>query len=329
MDWLKDAVAAAAAAAPQDKAEERPTLVSGRTLLIDGDYLAYYAAGNDDTDPGRARQNVLEKIEAFKALSGSDKVVMHLTASESNKGWRFIAGTVKPYQGQRDGGRKPKNWRSLRDWMETYKGDAFKVKTWTDREADDGMAYHSNVLGPGLAVIATADKDMRMFPGIHIDWKTYGITVVDHREYRIIGANGKLYGHCWFWQQMLQGDTADNIPGLPKYVKPNGKLGPLGEKTAEKLLADTECDAAGFRVVSELYQGFYEDEWADRMAEQAVLLWMRQDKVASLHDWLTVVPPTSIDQPALVAATDRIAEAVRHHVEEVARLESKAPDHSC
>src|SRR5690554_910465 len=326
MDF-SDAINRAAAAAPQDTPETRPIAVEGRTLLVDGDYLAYYAAGNDETSPGRARQNALEKIDAFKALSGCDRVVLHLTASASNKGWRYVAATVKPYQGQRDGGRRPKNWRSLRDWLETYSGSAFKVKTWTDREADDGMAYHSKVLGPGLAVIATADKDMRMFPGIHIDWKTYDLTVLDHREYRLVGANGKLYGHAWFWQQMLQGDTADNIPGLPKYVKPNGKLGPLGEKTAEKLLAETEDNAGGYRVVSELYYGFYGDDpdygWEDALAEQAILLWMREDRAASIFDWLTVLPPEHPNYPVLEAATNRVQARIEEEVRSVQRLQTQ------
>lgn len=320
------AVAAAAAAAPQDKAEARPIVVSGRTLLVDGDYLAYYAAGNDETDPGRARQNALEKIEAFRVLSGAERVVVHLTASESNKGWRFIAATVKPYQGQRDGGRKPKNWRSLRDWMETYTGDAFKTKTWTDREADDGMAYHAIVLGPELAVVATADKDMRMFSGWHIDWKTYDLTFVPAYVFEVAGTNGKLYGHKWFWQQMLQGDTADNIPGLPKYIKPNGKLGPLGEKTAEKLLADTTCNAEAAKVVADLYAGFYEDEWEDRFFEQAVLLWMRTDKGAKCGDFMQVLAGSVVED--MGAAASALGSRIREHIEEVARVESKAPDHS-
>ena len=282
----------------------------------------YYAAGNDETDPGRARQNALEKIEAFKVLSGSERVVVHLTAPESNKGFRYVAATVKPYQGHRAGGRKPKNWRGLRDWLSTYTGDAFKVKVWTDREADDGMAYHATVLGPELAVVATADKDMRMFAGWHIDWHTYDRTFVPAGEFAKVGTNGKLYGHRWFWQQMLQGDTADNIPGLPKYVKPNGKAGALGEKTAEKLLAETGCNSSAFRVVRELYQNWYEAEWAGAFAEQAVLLWMRTDKQAKCGDFMQVVPPESPYIDKLRAAVADIDARICEHVEEVARVEA-------
>lgn len=318
-DWLNGAVAAAAAAAPQHEAEAAATVVAGRTLLVDGDYLAYYAAGNDQTPPGRARQNALDKLAAFQYMTGAEKVVLHLTDNASNKGWRYLCATVWEYQAQRTG-RKPKNWRSLRDWMETYDGTAFKVKNWTDREADDGMAYHAAVLGPTLAVVATADKDMRMFPGIHVDWKSYDITHVDTDEFRVWGDNGKLYGRAWFWQQMLQGDTADNIPGLPKYWKPNGKLGPIGEKTAEKIILATDSNEEAEDIVSEHYSAYYKEEWADRMAEQATLLWMRTGRTASVLDWLQVLAegPSKED---LERATRKIHHKIK---EEVRRAEQYA-----
>lgn len=321
---LADAIARAAEAAPQNVPQAAPTPVDGRVLLVDGDYLAYYAAGNDECAPGRARQNAIEKIEAFKALSGATRVVNHLTSSSSNKGWRFINATVKPYQGQRDGGRKPRNWRSLRDWMETYDGAQFTPKLWTDREADDGMAYHATVLGPELAVIATADKDMRMFAGIHIDWKTYDITYVPPHAFEVVGSNGKLYGHKWFWQQMLQGDTADNIPGLPKYRKPTGKFGPLGEKTAEKFLAGTKTNAEAQDVVYNLYRGYYGPyEGAARFAEQATLLWMRIDREASVSDWLQVINEESRDWEDIYLAAQDLHTQVEQELENVKRLSAQ------
>jgi len=321
-DWLKEAVGKAAAQTSHDQPITAPTPVKGRVLVLDGDYLAYYAAGNDETEPGRARQNALEKIDAFKVLSGADRVVIHLTASGSNKGDRFISATVKPYQGQRDKGRKPKNWHAMRQWLETYSGPVFKTKTWYDREADDGMAYHAAVLGWELAVIGSADKDMRMFPGIHIDWHCYALTHAQPGVFRTINEiTGKTFGHAWFWQQMLQGDTADNIPGLPGYYKPNGKVAKMGEKTAEKMLADCENDTHALHRVADLYQNFYGDEgWAAAMVEQAALLWMREDKHASVDDWLRVVDPDDHRHVALRAAADalkvRIAEQYRW-VEEI------------
>lgn len=322
-DWLRSAVAKAAADTDHDRVISAPPMVKGRVLIVDGDYLAYYAAGNDDCEAGRARLNAIEKMDAFRALSGSERVVIHLTAPGSSKGDRFIAATVQPYQGQR-GGRKPKNWQVLREWMETYKGPSFKTKIWHDREADDGMAYHAAVLGPELAVIATADKDMQMFPGVHMDWQTYAITHVQPGCFRTHNEiTGKLFGHAWFWQQMLQGDQADHIPGLPYYIDAKGKPKRIGEKTAYAFLKDCTSDAEALEVVVELYQGYYEESWADRLTEQAALLWMREDKHASLDDWVRIVPTDHEFYPRLRRAADDLNERVRQQYELVAKMEQQ------
>lgn len=289
MGWLDNALANL----PSQIEEIRPvpTPVVGRTLLVDGDYLAYYAAGNDDTDAGRARQNAREKLQAFKTFTGATQVVIHLTASTSNKGQRFAVARAKLYQGQRVGNRKPKNWIHLRQWLETYSGNEFKTKLWYNREADDGMAYHAAVLGDDLAVIATADKDMRMFAGLHVDWHDYHITHVGPKAFKVVDQiGGKTFGHAWFWQQMLQGDTADNIPGLPFYVDDRGRNKRVGEKTAEKLLARAHNNEEAYQIVSDLYAGYYDHAWAEEFAEQAILLWMREDQRADLRDFLRVCP---------------------------------------
>lgn len=322
MSWLDEALKDVPSQV--DEIREVPPPVEGRTLIVDGDYLAYYAAGNDDTDAGRARQNAIEKLSAFATFTGATKIVIHLTAGTSNKGWRFGVATVKPYQGQRTG-HKPRNWLHLRQWMETYNGPRFKTKIWYDREADDGMAYHAAVLGTNLAVIATADKDMRMFAGIHVNWKDYHLTNVPALAYRVIDPiSGKLFGHAWFWQQMLQGDTADNIPGLPAYTT-HGKSKRVGEKTAERLLASANSNLEAYTVVRELYQGYYGEEWAVNFAEQAMLLWMREDQRAEVHDFLTVCDE---DDEELLQAVEAIEQRLRSEQQLVESIDNGIHDNS-
>lgn len=285
MGWLEDAQSRAASDAPQEAVPLYPAKVEGRTLLVDGDMIAYSNAGNDETPPGRARQSAIARIENLRDMSGCEKVVVHLTDNSSTKGDRYIIASVKPYQAHRSGGKRPRNWEYLRDWMQSYTGDLFTVKTWGTREADDGIAYHATVLGVDKAVIATADKDMRMIPAWHIDWSTYQLTRLD-TEFRKVGDNGKLYGHAWFWQQVLQGDAADGIPGLPKWVDRHNKEKLIGEKTAEKFLAEVSCDADAAIMVAALYKSYYPDDWPDRLAEQMALLWMRRDREAAVDDFV-------------------------------------------
>lgn len=271
----------AAKAKPIPMARALPP-VEGMVLHLDADFAAYNCAGNDDTCPGRARRNVLDKIADLRAVTGAVRVVAHLTAPASHKAHRYICATVKPYQGQRKGGRRPINWQHLRDYLTYYEGDAFTPKVWLTREADDGIAYvaHHAATHGHLHAIATADKDMRMLPGRHVCWQSREIIDVPLGTYELIGPGDKVYGHKWFWLQMLQGDPADNIPGIPR----------LGEKTAAVLLAGTSNNDEAYEVVINQYVLKYPTDWADRFVEQASLLWLCTDRHASINNLLSVMP---------------------------------------
>lgn len=297
-------IAKAAAANPMPMTNV-PAPEEGLVVHVDGDYCAYYCAGNDDTHPGQARRNFLERLESIKHVSGATKVIVHLTDRASRKGERYLVATVKPYQGQRNSGRKPRNWEVLREYMETYDGDKFTVKNWLTREADDGIAYvaHNAALAGKLAVIATADKDMRMLPGRHVVWDTLQTVDVPFNAFEVIGPKGKLYGHKWFWSQMIQGDSADNIPGIP------GR----GEAYVPQVLGMAKDNTDAFNFVHAAYLAKYGDEALDRLVEQACLLWLRTDRHADLLNFLSVMP----DYEHVLSAAIRLQERV-----ELARKEA-------
>lgn len=280
--------AAAAAASPM--ASGSVPVVRRRVLLVDGDGLAYYCAGNDDTEAGEARSNLVAKVKSAARLVGAERVIVLLTGSGSHKGHRYAVARVKPYQGQRANSRRPKNWRALRDYM-TDTSFPFEVETTVVAEADDLFGWYAYNF-PEDVVIYTQDKDMRMLPGRHLDWVSHRVHTVEcgmtlHRErdrmFNIVVHNSefndKQYGPKWFWLQMLHGDTADNIPGLPKYktkdAKGNDTLKPVGEVTALKIL-DSYTGSLHWNV-AEHYRGYYGERWLVEMLEQAVLLWMRRD----------------------------------------------------
>lgn len=141
-----------------------------------------------------------------------------------------------------------------------------------------------------------------------------------------MGDNTKQYGLKWFWLQMLQGDTADHIPGLEQYrgdwdqKNKVFKFKKMGEKTAEKMLEDCRDNRAAFERVRELYLNAYTrvDEdgnvtnpglWADRFVEQASLLWMRTDFDATVCDFAyhKGISCISADfDPPLWEATERL-----------------------
>lgn len=281
--------------------------VPGRRCHIDGDMLAYQCGGNDDTDVATSRRILKSKIDLFRDASGAEGVLLHLTASGSTKGDRAAIAYTKPYQGQRKGHR-PKNWQYLRDYM--AEGLAGPVKQWFDREADDGFGFIS--MNCPLDVIATRDKDMRMLPGWHLNWDTYELVKVEPGQFAL-EAGGKLYGHKWFWTQMLWGDAADNIPGLPKHPDfPRG----VGEVAASKLLAFAHDDDSAAHAVAQAYKAHYGNEWADRYVEQASLLWIRRTNQAPINEWMAYLPVG----PQLKAAGERQLARVQALLDEAERI---------
>ena len=284
MSALADLIARASSESPQGGLGLVP-VSPNRILLVDGDGLAYYCAGNDDTSPGEARQNLISKVQSAQRMVGAASVRILVTSSGSHKGHRYAIARVKPYQGQRANSRRPANWSYLRELLSHSHLGSFEIEHTAVAEADDLFGWYAYNF-PNDAVIYTQDKDMRMLPGMHLDWVSHRTHKVGHElaahieKYKYIRVaavdrtfNEKQYGPKWFWLQMLHGDTADNIPGLPKYVV-DGKAKPVGEVTANKLLTDEHLPHLR---VAELYRSYYADRWLVEMMEQACLLWMRRE----------------------------------------------------
>lgn len=290
MDY--DSIIAQAAEAVKEppkhiRATPNPKLVAH----LDGDYMAYYHAGKDSTPAGQCRQSILARVRNVKRVTGATTVVVHLTCGSSNKGERYLIAETTPYQQQRKSSKRPRNWGICRDIMTDHDGPQFTPKVWKNREADDGIAYvtHATAEHRGLHVIHTADKDMRMFAGIHLNWNTWDQTVVPYGAYEVWGEDGLLYGHKWFWQQMIQGDTADHIPGLPRQ----------GEVAATAALAGTTCNADAYAAVAALYARRMGEGWESYLCEQAALLWMRVDRHADVLDFLRLgVFPHNVQEAA-------------------------------
>lgn len=110
-------------------------------------------------------------------------------------------------------------------------------------EADDLIADRANELGEGNCLILSIDKDMKQIPGIHYNYQR--VRVYDEEGNRV---NGDFKGldmitpeeaNRFFWEQMLIGDGADNIKGVPRIgpVKAGKLLN--GEKDLERIVKDT------------------------------------------------------------------------------------------
>lgn len=291
-----------------------PEIVPGRTVHIDADFLAYMmsaerADGTDVKTFDDMKHNAEVKVKEIMLLAGATRLHMHLTPFTSDKGGRYDIAMLKEYQGNRVDKAKPQYLHIMRDWM---------AKRWPATlhqhcEADDGMSSEQyKAIAEGntlLSVIASKDKDLHMVPGLHLDWDTgdiYNSDTFGDVWLRERGSGSKVldgYGQKFFWAQMLTGDSADNISGLPKLVgsyldeykplakpskdRPAGSCGPV---LAVQILDTAKSNKQAFILIKDMYKRYGEEigfthwkdgsdvPWNKAFVSEAQLLWMRITK---------------------------------------------------
>lgn len=224
--------------ASQASSIEVPEPVQGRVAHIDADFLAYqcsYEHADEVKDWEDMKHNAAMAVQTLMELAGATAVHLHLTPSTSDKGKRYELALLKEYQATREGKVKPRFLNIMREHL----AKAFPGTLHQNCEADDGMAsaqYAAIARGEThLSIIASKDKDLRMVPGLHLDWDAgtihdsgdaFGFIELDRSKSspKVVG-----YGQKFFWAQMIMGDQADNISGLPRFpgvllnkVRPTG-----------------------------------------------------------------------------------------------------------
>lgn len=277
-----------------------PEEVAGRVVHVDADFLAYmasYEAVGENKSLKDMQHNCAIMIEKFRRQAGASSVFLHLTPGTSDKGTRYDLAIQKQYQANRKERDKPRYLHMMRQWMsDTYASTMHQLC-----EADDGMSssqYAAIAEGKReQSIILSKDKDLNMVPGLHMDWDTGEITDTE-TDYGSIYLDDSLstkkikgYGQAFFWAQMLTGDTADNIAGLPFIMNPHmtkpKKIGPV---LTYSLLSDIKSNKEAFAYVKQLYEwtgtlvGFKHWQtgenvpWQRVFVSEAQLLWMRRDK---------------------------------------------------
>ena len=188
---------------------------TSRTLLVDGDIVAYKAATIAETpiDWGDGvwtlhahEKDVIGSMEEFMSKiieeSGCDKVITCLSGD-----YLYRKDVAPYYKANRKGTRKP----MLLKFAKKYLADNYNGKVEDKLEADDLLG----ILGSAdkNTVIWSADKDLLTIPAYHlIDGK---VIEVDEEE-----------ANYHFLYQTLVGDSTDNYKGCPT----------VGDKKANAIL---------------------------------------------------------------------------------------------
>ena len=253
-------------------------------LLIDGDILVYRLAfacqvRNKEVEPLKNVLHLAKKtIKDMQARWETENIKIYLT-SDDHSNFRFELAKTKPYKGNRDpkinpkAPAKPYYYETLRK----YFIDKYNTEVIYNIEADDALGIHQmkHLDDPNLeTIICSIDKDLDMIPGRHYNFVTdtdYHCT--DPGTLRLYDDRKKLIGEglAWFYAQMILGDSADNIPGLPKHG-PVKVLEILGDcKTEDEMWKEVQRT-----YIEQLGEEFGVKSTYSRLYEVADLLWMHR-----------------------------------------------------
>lgn len=293
---------------PKIKQDEIPEQVDGRIVLIDGDMIAYYAAApfEEDDYPIAVNIEIDRRINKIVQDTGSEFYAVFLTGLTN---FRDDIATFKQYKGNRynaDGSRRterPKHFYAARSHMRR----SHKAEWSKGEEADDSISIAANMYRRNGAdvVIASGDKDLKINTGKHFCIITGEFTEnfgKGHIE-AVESAVGSAFdvsgaGLMFFFYQLIAGDYADNIPGLPKLGEQTAKRyglrrGGAGKKAAFTMLGErTLLEQCAFTRVVAAYWDYFNTHgdythwktgeqmpgYYSYLVEQMQLLWMRQEK---------------------------------------------------
>jgi DNA polymerase-1 len=197
-----------------------------RTLLIDGDVIAYTAASaveqeydwGDDlwtlhSDLNEAKVKARDSIDSLVTRLSADHVVLAFSDMVN-----FRKSFFPDYKSNRKAKRKPLALKELKEWM----GEQYETWVRPGLEGDDVLGILSThpKMFPGEKVIVSIDKDFKTIPGsfFNPDKDTQPQFIDDQ------------LADYWHMMQTLMGDATDGYPGCPG----------IGPKTAEKILNEAE-----------------------------------------------------------------------------------------
>lgn len=287
----------------------------GKHVLIDADCVAYWSAATcDDQGEGTAFLRVNMRMNQILDECRASNYTAYLTGKDN---FRDNIATLQRYKGNRyrpDGSRitpQPVYLQECREYIIEEWGGILRH----GEEADDALSIHRAKFPADNMdyIISSIDKDLRINPGYHHNQNSGEIIRVmpimkplDVVE-KVSPTNGKVtkkvegVGLMFFWAQMLMGDSADWIKGLPKATRemkdrwPNIRVGPSGQMTAAHVLSGVESEEDAQERVWFCYKSFWKDNgykhWRTgqvypageetakiQFIEQGRLLWIRRSE---------------------------------------------------
>lgn len=189
-----------------------------RTLLIDGDTIAFVAAsacqhvletadGNLEHFARRAEGETIVENMLFtlrRDLKATDVRIFLSCPAEDN--WRLAVDPT--YKSNRSKSIRPLLLSPLKEYLRHRHG----AEHFAYIEADDALGIHatSDTLVPGEKIVVGRDKDFATIPGLHFQLKD--LDVNGKPIIREVTPEAAKLNH---YVQALAGDAVDGYPGCP------------------------------------------------------------------------------------------------------------------
>lgn len=215
--------------------------------LIDGDLVAYRCAASANNDPldvaiyrtDKLMRDLLNEVQA-------DTYSAYLS-SKSN----FRKEINSEYKANRKDQVPPQWLEQCKEYLITE----WKATLKEFYEADDLLGINQS----DGSIICSLDKDLKMIPGNHYSWEIGTATWTKPAEFTLTTQESGLRK---FYEQMLTGDTTDNIFGITG-------LGPVKSK---KYLSSAETEQDLFDLVYNKYDD------PQRFLMNGICLWICQEE---------------------------------------------------
>lgn len=216
---------------------------------IDGDIITFRAAfsAEDESEAFIACGRANTMVEEILTATGANEYVIYLSGKDN-----FRYNVFPEYKANRLDAKRPKWEREVKEHL-LLEWNAVEVNGC---EADDYLGWMAT--NDEKAIICTIDKDLDQIVGWHYNF-------VKKEKYYVTPAQGIYY----FYYQLLVGDSADGIKGVPGIgpTKATRILGPM--PVAGDAPEDLEAyEATLFEAVRESYG------CDDAMEMNAKVLWI-------------------------------------------------------
>lgn len=217
---------------------------------LDSDLFVYRVGfTTQEESEGIAAYRMDELVDGILTDCETDKYKAFLTSTDhSNFRYALYSG----YKANRP--PKPIHYLFLREYLISK----YNAEVVYGEEADDALGYSQTE----ETICCSIDKDLLMIPGKHFNFVK--------KEFYNVSPQEGLYNFYW---QLLNGDTADKIPGCPG----------IGPKSIEKHIHSDMSEEMMFEICLDLYKTQYAKkeipfDAAEDMLRNGRLLKIKQTK---------------------------------------------------